>query len=250
MHTHPLPPLTRIRALAPALCALSLLGSPPPASADPHDGWKEREGRQEQKCEEKYNARKGEYKLECKGDGYKYEYKADRDGYKEEYRGAPPPRWAPAYGVRGGEPQVYYGPMNTDIGIHQGTCNRTTVGTLLGGALGGVAGAQFGKGDGRTAATIAGTLLGMYMGGTMGRALDEADRYCTGQVLEQAPDSRPVAWRNPDTQSEYQVTPTRTFEQQGRYCREYTTQSTVGGRAQSTYGTACRQPDGSWQIVQ
>lgn len=138
-------------------------------------------------------------------------------------------------------PQVYYGPMDMDIGIHQGTCNRATVG-----ALGGAAGAQFGKGDGRTAATIAGTLLGMYMG----RALDEADRYCTGQALEQAPDSRAVAWRNPDMQPEYQVTPTRTFEQQGRYCRKYTTQASVGGRTQSTYGTACRQPDGSWQIVQ
>jgi surface antigen len=24
---------------------------------------------------------------------------------------------------------------------------------------------------------------------------------------------------------------------------------TVGGRAEQAYGTACRQPDGSWQIV-
>ncbi len=34
-----------------------------------------------------------------------------------------------------------------------------------------------------------------------------------------------------------------------RYCREYQTTSRVGGRLQPSYGTACYQPDGSWQIV-
>jgi len=33
------------------------------------------------------------------------------------------------------------------------------------------------------------------------------------------------------------------------YCREYTSTATVGGRPVETYGTACRQPDGSWKIV-
>jgi len=33
------------------------------------------------------------------------------------------------------------------------------------------------------------------------------------------------------------------------YCREFTQTVTVGGRLQSGYGTACMQPDGSWQIV-
>lgn len=33
-------------------------------------------------------------------------------------------------------------------------------------------------------------------------------------------------------------------------CREYTVPITVGGRAETAYGKACRQPDGSWQIVQ
>lgn len=34
-----------------------------------------------------------------------------------------------------------------------------------------------------------------------------------------------------------------------RYCREYQTTGRVGGRLQPGYGTACYQPDGSWQIV-
>ncbi|MEQ8398496.1 hypothetical protein [Thalassobaculum sp.] len=33
------------------------------------------------------------------------------------------------------------------------------------------------------------------------------------------------------------------------YCREYTTTAYVNGRPVESYGTACRQPDGSWRIV-
>jgi hypothetical protein len=35
----------------------------------------------------------------------------------------------------------------------------------------------------------------------------------------------------------------------GRYCREFQHQVSVGNRLQSAYGTACRQPDGDWEIV-
>lgn len=35
----------------------------------------------------------------------------------------------------------------------------------------------------------------------------------------------------------------------GRYCREYQSKVTVGGRVEHSYGTACQQPDGSWEIV-
>lgn len=33
------------------------------------------------------------------------------------------------------------------------------------------------------------------------------------------------------------------------YCREYSTDIRVGGQAQRSYGTACLQPDGSWELV-
>jgi|SRR5271156_6697909 len=32
-------------------------------------------------------------------------------------------------------------------------------------------------------------------------------------------------------------------------CREYRSQTMIDGRPQPTVGTACRQPDGSWRIV-
>ena len=35
----------------------------------------------------------------------------------------------------------------------------------------------------------------------------------------------------------------------GTYCREYTQAVTIGGVKQSSYGTACQQPDGTWKIL-
>ena len=33
-------------------------------------------------------------------------------------------------------------------------------------------------------------------------------------------------------------------------CQEYTKHVTIGGQSETIYGTACRQPDGTWDIVQ
>jgi surface antigen len=35
----------------------------------------------------------------------------------------------------------------------------------------------------------------------------------------------------------------------GEYCREFQHQAQIGGRARDVYGTACRTPDGQWQVV-
>ena len=35
----------------------------------------------------------------------------------------------------------------------------------------------------------------------------------------------------------------------GRPCREFQQQVTIGGKTEQAYGTACRNPDGSWEIV-
>ena len=50
-------------------------------------------------------------------------------------------------------------------------------------------------------------------------------------------------------QNRYGEAPTETYlTSSGRYCREYRTHVEVGQRMQKAYGTACRQPDGTWQI--
>ncbi len=35
----------------------------------------------------------------------------------------------------------------------------------------------------------------------------------------------------------------------GRYCREFQHQVNIAGKKQQAYGVACRQPDGSWEVI-
>ena len=49
--------------------------------------------------------------------------------------------------------------------------------------------------------------------------------------------------------SMYQPPPAQAEEQQQSYCREFQSTIVVEGRQQQAFGTACLQPDGSWQIV-
>lgn len=121
-------------------------------------------------------------------------------------------------------------------------------GMVIGGVLGGVLGAQVGGGRGRTAAIIAGSLAGAAIGGAVGRSMDEVDRMKTAQTLETVRTGVPAQWRNPDTDNYYTVVPTRTYETTAGPCREYTIDAVIGGRKEKVYGTACRQPDGSWLV--
>ena len=131
---------------------------------------------------------------------------------------------------------------------------KETGGTVIGAGTGGLIGSQFGKGSGQAAAVGLGVLLGGILGSEVGRSLDRADQIAMQQAtqrsLETAPTGQTLPWRNPDSGNYGTVTPTRTFTSaQGTYCREYQQTVTVAGRTQQAYGTACRQPDGSWKIV-
>ena len=69
-------------------------------------------------------------------------------------------------------------------------------------------------------------------------------------ALENNPSDQAADWVNPDTGRAGTVVPTRTFTgAAGQPCREFVTTITIGGQDQQGYGTACRQPDGSWQVV-
>jgi surface antigen len=137
-------------------------------------------------------------------------------------------------------------------GFNRGTCDRglignEVVGNVIGGVAGGLLGNQVGRGSGRTAATIGGTLVGVLVGGSVGRSMDAVDQGCVQGALDYLPDNRAISWQGDG--ANYRMQPTRSWEvSDGRYCREYQTVATVGGRRQRAYGTACRQPDGSWRI--
>ncbi len=73
---------------------------------------------------------------------------------------------------------------------------------------------------------------------------------CTQDSLENAKTNQTTVWENPDTGAFASVTPIESFQNEdGHYCREYQQTITIEGREHRAYGTACRTPDGSWQIV-
>lgn len=130
-----------------------------------------------------------------------------------------------------------------------GEPTREQTGAVVGGVVGGVLGAQVGKGHGRDAAIVVGTLVGAMVGGSVGRYMDEQDRMKTAQTLEYNRDHQPSTWKNPNTKYEYTATPVKTYDSEQGPCREYNMEASVGGKSEQVYGTACRQNDGSWKIV-
>jgi surface antigen len=98
-------------------------------------------------------------------------------------------------------------------------------------------------------ATMVGTVAGAAIGGSVGRSMDDTDRLNASMALENVRTGVPSTWINPDTGYEYVITPTQTYDQGGSPCREYTLDAVIGGRVEQVYGTACRQADGSWQVV-
>ena len=114
---------------------------------------------------------------------------------------------------------------------------------------------QFGQGTGQVAAGAAGALLGAFLGNQVGQSLDRADRLAMQQsantALETKPSGTAVAWHNPDSGNRGTITPQPAYQSNsGAYCREFQQTVTVGGKTEDAFGTACRQPDGSWKIVQ
>ena len=128
-----------------------------------------------------------------------------------------------------------------------------TGGTLIGAAVGGLVGAQFGSGTGKIIAATLGVLAGAWAGGELGKFLDEVDRekmQKTAQTsLENNRTGQSASWSNPDNGNSGTVTPTKTYQTaSGQNCREYQQTVTVGGKTEEAWGTACRQPDGTWKI--
>lgn len=124
------------------------------------------------------------------------------------------------------------------------------LGTGAGAIFGGLAGTQVGSGRGKTAAIIGGTLLGALLGQQVGRSIDRTDEMRAAQALEYNRTGQPTSWHNRDTGGDVTVVPERTYRTASdQYCREYSMNIIVGERREKGYGTACRQPDGSWQAV-
>jgi surface antigen len=136
-------------------------------------------------------------------------------------------------------------------GCENGLGPKATIGGLGGATAGGLLAA----GLGASPAGIAGSvILGGLVGGAVGDRMDAADRKeangAAARAFESAPAGNSVAWQNPGSGDSGTVTPTRTYQSaSGQYCREYQQTVIIEGREQRSYGTACRQPDGSWKLM-
>ena len=131
---------------------------------------------------------------------------------------------------------------------------KQTLGTLSGAGLGGLAGSQIGSGSGQLAAVGVGVLLGGLLGNEIGKSLDKADQtYLSNNAqntLESGPTGSSSSWVNPDSGNSGSLTPTNTYAtSSGQPCREYHSTVTIDGQTEDVYGTACREPDGSWRFV-
>lgn len=139
------------------------------------------------------------------------------------------------------------------LALSLSACNDNSegFGTLIGGVLGGVIGSEVS--DGNTGGIMLGAAVGAAIGNTIGAELDEADRtrqqYAFQQSMEYNQTGSTQDWYNPDSGNSGSYAPQAAYQEpNGDYCREFTQSVQIAGDTQEMYGTACRQPDGTWKI--
>lgn len=124
------------------------------------------------------------------------------------------------------------------------------VGVITGGVAGGLLGSTVGGGTGKILAVAAGTIAGAVIGGAIGHNMDVNDQRRVNAALDNNAVGQPAYWQNRKSGANYRVTPVKNVSVNGnKYCREYRTTADIAGKQQQIYGTACRQPDGTWKTV-
>ena len=125
--------------------------------------------------------------------------------------------------------------------------------TLVGAGAGAATGAAVGGAAGnRVAGAVAGAAIGGMIGSRIGAALDDEDKRRAYVAQVQALDGSsgaPVAWRNPDSGRYGSVVPGTRYQSNGLECRQFTHTIYIDGKPQTVRGTACRNPDGTWQAA-
>lgn len=92
-----------------------------------------------------------------------------------------------------------------------------------------------------------GGLIGGAIGGELDQSALKAAREAEFRALEFGRTGTPVPWRKGAVYGE--VVPGARYQVNTFNCRDYAHSIFVGGQKQSARGTACRQPNGTWQPV-
>ncbi len=134
-----------------------------------------------------------------------------------------------------------YGPSKREQGAMIGSVAGATIGSTVGG------------GRGQAIAVAVGALIGAIVGEALGASLDRQDELAMAEAegrAVKAPIGEEIEWRNPQSGNSGTVRSTRESRaDDGRHCREFETTIKIDGKSQRAHGIACRQPDGSWEIV-
>jgi surface antigen len=134
------------------------------------------------------------------------------------------------------------------LGSMAGCADKAQTGAGVGTLAGATIGALTTKNKGLGAVIGAG--IGGLIGYAIGNEMDKTDRAQIGKALEEHPSGKPLAWKNPDTGSQYEATPGTPYMQQDKVYRDIYIKSTVDGQEKDVKAKAYRSPDGTWTLVQ
>ena len=192
-------------------------------------------------------------------DAYRAGYRAGYQAARQRARYDDQPPTAQYFGTADPEQQWRrrYGQTYsyTDDRYYQECRNRPDPGGVIAGALiGGLLGNAAGGRGGRTGATMAGVVIGGAIGAALTSHLDCEDRsYAYKTYYDGFNSGRPNSnwqWENPDNGHYGDLRVGDYYnDQDGFRCATYTQQIWVNGSPQAGSGRACRQPDGTWAIV-
>jgi Ni/Co efflux regulator RcnB/surface antigen len=163
------------------------------------------------------------------------------------YRDQRDQRWSQRYS------RVYT--YNDDIYYQQCRNGPDPAGVIVGALIGGLLGNAAGRGGGRTGSTIAGVVVGGAVGAALTSNLNCEDRsYAYKTYYEGFNSGRPGSryeWRNPrnNHRGDFRVG-SYYNDRDGFRCAKFTQTIYIQGhRQQRANGIACRQPDGTWAVV-
>jgi surface antigen len=136
--------------------------------------------------------------------------------------------------------------------MNGGAPSKQEIGTVAGVVGGGLIGSAFGSGTGQALAIVGGALLGGVLGNVVGGNMDDADRAAYERASQRAMNTGSTqTWRNSESGHRGSVTPGKRYTNDaGNYCRAYTQKIVIEGKTHTGHGTACRDDDGTWRIVE
>jgi hypothetical protein len=131
--------------------------------------------------------------------------------------------------------------QNGQLGPDGNVFNKETLLPLGGGILGAAVCNKLFKGHGSRQGWTAAC-------GAAGYLFSSSFVKNSSKAFEQNRTGQTSAWKDPDGKS-YSVTPTRTYQQNNRPCREFRQTVEISGQTEIIKGNACRQNDGTWKVI-